>query len=552
MTVDRVTQVVYFPSMEEKPRLLVGLLRSMDPHRTMIFVNTRRGAEELEGLLRANGFNAEGISGDVPQKKRLRMIRDFHSGELAILIGTDVASRGLHIPDVRYVFNYDMPQDPEDYVHRIGRTARAGAEGDAISLGCEDYVQSLPDIEAYIGRSIPRGAVTEELLAEITVPHRERRRFGGPGGSRAARGGPRWTRRPARSQRRRSQRWRRAARRPSQRGPRDDRRNERPAERPCRAPDRTCGDASGRSPRPVRRRTGSRRQATGQAAGTAGAGGTPAKRRRRRGGAGRAEARAATRAARRRCRHPAMCHRPPHPRAERAGPAPVRERGRRDRRCPPRRAAARVAAASSLAAAAGTRRARRRRARPRAPRRCRPRTAWTRDRPRGATASRAQNSADSFGTPNSCEDTSASKCRARPVCRSFTARLIGCALVVSSSRLPRARTASRNSDGARQVADVLMHLGLERGDVEVEFLAPVVDAVPLERAPLRVEARPQPRDGLLRRHAVALAPAARQRLEPEQVVEAQVEHRAVHVEAHGADGAPVGRGSADRSRAADT
>jgi ATP-dependent RNA helicase RhlB len=157
----------------------------------MIFVNTRRGAEELEGLLRANGFNAEGISGDVPQKKRLRMIRDFHSGELAILIGTDVASRGLHIPDVRYVFNYDMPQDPEDYVHRIGRTARAGAEGDAISLGCEDYVQSLPDIEAYIGRSIPRGAVTEELLAEITVPHRERRRFGGPGGSRGGSGGSR-------------------------------------------------------------------------------------------------------------------------------------------------------------------------------------------------------------------------------------------------------------------------------------------------------------------------------------------------------------------------
>ena len=155
MTVDRVTQIVYFPSMDEKPRLLVGLLRSMDPHRTMVFVNTRRGAEELEGLLRANGFNAEGISGDVPQKKRLRMIRDFHSGELAILIGTDVASRGLHIPDVRYVFNYDMPQDPEDYVHRIGRTARAGAEGDAISLGCEDFVQSLPDIEAYIGRSIP-------------------------------------------------------------------------------------------------------------------------------------------------------------------------------------------------------------------------------------------------------------------------------------------------------------------------------------------------------------------------------------------------------------
>ena len=184
MTVDRVRQVIYFPAMDEKPRLLVGLLRSMDPHRTMIFVNTRRGAEELENLLRANGINAQAISGDVPQTKRLRLLRDFHSGELAILIGTDVASRGLHVPDVSHVFNYDMPQDPEDYVHRIGRTARAGAEGDAISLGCEDYVQSLPDIEAYIGRSLPRAALTEGLLAEITVPARERRRFGGPGGGR--------------------------------------------------------------------------------------------------------------------------------------------------------------------------------------------------------------------------------------------------------------------------------------------------------------------------------------------------------------------------------
>jgi ATP-dependent RNA helicase RhlB len=188
ITVDKVRQVVYFPSMDEKPRLLVGLLRSMDPHRTMIFVNTRRGAEDLENLLKANGLNAEAISGDVPQKKRLRMMRDFHSGELAVLIGTDVASRGLHIPDVSHVFNYDLPQDPEDYVHRIGRTARAGAAGDAISLGCEDYAISLPDIEDYIGRSIPRAALTEDLLADITVPRREHRRreFGGGHG----RGGP--------------------------------------------------------------------------------------------------------------------------------------------------------------------------------------------------------------------------------------------------------------------------------------------------------------------------------------------------------------------------
>ena len=95
------------------------------------------------------------MSGDVPQRKRLRMLRDFQDGKLAVLIGTDVASRGLHVPGVSHVFNYDLPQDPEDYVHRIGRTARAGAAGDAISFGCEEYAISLPDIEAFIGRKIP-------------------------------------------------------------------------------------------------------------------------------------------------------------------------------------------------------------------------------------------------------------------------------------------------------------------------------------------------------------------------------------------------------------
>jgi ATP-dependent RNA helicase RhlB len=116
------------------------------------------------------------------------MLRDFHEGTLAVLIGTDVASRGLHIPDVSHVFNYDLPQDPEDYVHRIGRTARAGAEGDAISFGCEEYVISLPDIEGYIGRKLPVAPVPLEMLPEITTPeplprrHKFHDRFNGHGG----------------------------------------------------------------------------------------------------------------------------------------------------------------------------------------------------------------------------------------------------------------------------------------------------------------------------------------------------------------------------------
>jgi ATP-dependent RNA helicase RhlB len=170
--VKQVRQVLYFPATNEKVPLLVGLLRRMDPHRTMVFVNTRRAADDLERVLKANGFHAEALSGDVPQRKRLRMLRDFHAGDLAILIATDVASRGLHVPDVSHIFNFDLPQDAEDYVHRIGRTARAGAAGDAISFGCEEYVVSLPEIERFIGHKIPVEAITPELLVQTLPPGR--------------------------------------------------------------------------------------------------------------------------------------------------------------------------------------------------------------------------------------------------------------------------------------------------------------------------------------------------------------------------------------------
>ena len=170
MTVDSVKQVLYFPSTEEKIPLLMGLLRRIDARRTMVFVNTKRIAEVLERTLTANGFVAQAISGDVPQTKRLKMMRDFHNGDIAVLIATDVASRGLHIPDVSHVFNFDLPNDAEDYVHRIGRTARAGAEGDAISFGCEEYAISLPDIERYIGHQIPRAAIEPVDLAAVTAP----------------------------------------------------------------------------------------------------------------------------------------------------------------------------------------------------------------------------------------------------------------------------------------------------------------------------------------------------------------------------------------------
>ncbi|MCZ0953791.1 MAG: DEAD/DEAH box helicase [Gammaproteobacteria bacterium] len=176
VTVDSVRQSIYFPANDEKIPLLLTLLKQMDAQRTMVFVNTRREADRLGRYLAHNGVNAKAISGDVPQKKRLRMFGDFLSGTLAVLIGTDVASRGLHVPDVSHVFNFDLPQDPEDYVHRIGRTARAGASGDAISFGCESYAASLPDIEALIGRKIPVERIDPEALVAVMKPPRRPRR----------------------------------------------------------------------------------------------------------------------------------------------------------------------------------------------------------------------------------------------------------------------------------------------------------------------------------------------------------------------------------------
>jgi ATP-dependent RNA helicase RhlB len=133
-------------------------------------------AERLELLLNANGFAASAITGDLPQKKRMRVLSHFKDGTLPILVATDVASRGLHIEGVTHVINYDLPQDREDYVHRIGRTARAGAEGRAISLACEECVHSLPDIEEYIREKIPVVAVTDEMIVtdykRVSARHR--------------------------------------------------------------------------------------------------------------------------------------------------------------------------------------------------------------------------------------------------------------------------------------------------------------------------------------------------------------------------------------------
>ncbi|MBK7145363.1 MAG: ATP-dependent RNA helicase RhlB [Xanthomonadales bacterium] len=172
VTVSRVRQVGYYPAADEKIPLLLHLLHKVGSPRGMVFVNMKIAAERVARKLEAHGWKVGLLSGDVPQKKRESLLNRFQKGELELLVGTDVAARGLHINGVTHVFNYDLPHDAEDYVHRIGRTARLGAEGDAISFACEDYAVSLPDIEKYIEQKIPFESITPDML--VAPPKRER------------------------------------------------------------------------------------------------------------------------------------------------------------------------------------------------------------------------------------------------------------------------------------------------------------------------------------------------------------------------------------------
>jgi len=172
VTAERVRQRIYFPADEEKLPLLLGLLSRSEGARTMVFVNTKMFVERVARSLEKAGYRVGVLSGDVPQKKRESLLNRFQKGQLEILVATDVAARGLHIDGVKYVYNYDLPFDAEDYVHRIGRTARLGEEGDAISFACERYAMGLPDIEAYIQQKIPVEPVTTELMTALPRPER--------------------------------------------------------------------------------------------------------------------------------------------------------------------------------------------------------------------------------------------------------------------------------------------------------------------------------------------------------------------------------------------
>jgi len=201
VTAAGVNQQLFQPATEEKVSLLLGLMQQMSPSRSIVFVNTKRTAEYVEGYLLGNDINCGTLSGDVRQNKRQRILNDFTQGKLPVLIATDVAARGLHIDAVTHVFNYDLPQQAEDYVHRIGRTARAGTQGEAVSFACEEYSFSLPEIQDYIGKPIPLAHITSELLItpkkakrieRDRVPsHKDRKSGGKRSGKRRGKGGQR-------------------------------------------------------------------------------------------------------------------------------------------------------------------------------------------------------------------------------------------------------------------------------------------------------------------------------------------------------------------------
>jgi len=166
VTVDKINQTVYHVGGKEKIRLLLGILKKNNPENVLIFTNTKQNAINVAARLSGNGYECDYIIGDLPQNRRTKIIESIKSGKLKYLVATDVAARGLHINDLDMVINFDIPEDYENYVHRIGRTARAGKSGIAITLACEKFVYGLEAIEDYIKMKIPVDWVSDELLAD--------------------------------------------------------------------------------------------------------------------------------------------------------------------------------------------------------------------------------------------------------------------------------------------------------------------------------------------------------------------------------------------------
>ncbi len=192
----RISEELFYPSNEDKMALLQTIIEEEWPDKAIIFANTKHVCEKVYSHLEADQHRVGLLTGDVAQNKRIKILENFTNGKLDFLVATDVAARGLHIPSVTHVFNYDLPDDCEDYVHRIGRTGRAGASGHAISFACEDSVFNLPAIEDYIEHNLPVSKYDPDaLLTDLPKPKYKPRRHqpnsrgkgGRSGGNRAPR-----------------------------------------------------------------------------------------------------------------------------------------------------------------------------------------------------------------------------------------------------------------------------------------------------------------------------------------------------------------------------
>lgn len=180
LAVDSVTQYVYLTSNDDKYTVLYNIITGSDVGRVIVFVNRRDETRSLSDRLYRNGINCGLLTGEVPQRQRIRTLDEFKSGEVRILVATDVAGRGIHVDDITHVINYNLPEDPEDYIHRIGRTGRAGATGISIALACEDDAFMLPAIGELLGEPLDCQAVPTELLKPPPPYERKSREQRGP------------------------------------------------------------------------------------------------------------------------------------------------------------------------------------------------------------------------------------------------------------------------------------------------------------------------------------------------------------------------------------
>lgn len=165
---EEIEQLLYSVTADNKLALLLNLIKQESTGRVLVFRNRRIECEKLHRKLQQYGVNSALMTGDVPQKKRMKVLEAFRNGGIPVIVATDVAGRGIHVKNITHVVNYDLPYEPDDYVHRIGRTGRAGVKGVAVSFACEESAFVLPEIEEYIGQSLRSERPPEEMLK---LPH---------------------------------------------------------------------------------------------------------------------------------------------------------------------------------------------------------------------------------------------------------------------------------------------------------------------------------------------------------------------------------------------